>query len=64
MIDDKHYSVNQVAEKLNVQPQLVYKWIHQGKLSAVKLGGSVIRISEKELISFYIQSHSFGAWEQ
>lgn len=64
IIDNKHYSVSQIAEMFNVQPQLVYKWIHEGKLSACKLGGSVIRIAEKELISFYTVSHSFGAWKE
>jgi excisionase family DNA binding protein len=64
MIDSKHYSVKEIAEMFNIQPQLVYKWIRDGKLTACKLGGSVIRIAEKELINFYMQSHSFGAWKK
>jgi len=41
-------TVNEVAERLKVHPQSVYRWIYSGKLNALKIGG-VLRIKEEEL---------------
>jgi excisionase family DNA binding protein len=42
---DSYYRVKQVAEKLNVNHELVRKLVGSGKLDAWKVGGA-IRISE------------------
>jgi excisionase family DNA binding protein len=39
-------TVKDVAEKLKVHPQSVYRWIYAGKLEAIKIHG-VLRIEEK-----------------
>lgn len=44
-------TVNEVAEKLKVHPQTVYRWIYAGKLRAVKING-LVRITEEEFKKF------------
>ena len=45
------YSAKEVAEMLGVTRVTVYRWIKEGKLKSVKIGGSV-RIWESELNEF------------
>lgn len=48
-----HYSVNQVAEKLNVSTETVRRWIRSGQIYATRLGGrSGYKISQDELNNF------------
>jgi len=49
-------TVRQVAEKLQVHPITVRRWIYSGKLRAVRTDG-VVRIEESALKEF-IDSHS------
>lgn len=47
------YSVNQVAEKLNVSTETVRRWIRSGQIFATRLGGrSGYKISQDELNNF------------
>lgn len=47
------YSVNQVAEKLNVSTETVRRWIRSGQLYATRLGGrSGYKISQDEFNKF------------
>lgn len=41
MANEEYMTVDEVAEKLNVQPVTVYKWLREGKLkgSYFKMGG-------------------------
>jgi len=48
-------TVNQVAEKLKVHPQTVYRWIYKGKLKAMKIDG-IVRIKE-EAYNRFIGEH-------
>jgi excisionase family DNA binding protein len=59
MIDDRHYSVQEVSEMLNVDRQVIYSWIRRKKLRAVKLAGSIIRVPHKELEKFYSKAKMF-----
>lgn len=60
MIDNKHYTVNEITEMFNVEDKTVRKWINEGKLLAVQLAGTTIRIPESELQCFYRRSQSWG----
>ena len=44
-------TIKDVAKKLNVHPNTVYRLIYARKLKAVKVGGAV-RIDERELAKF------------
>ena len=39
-------TVREVANKLNVHPQTVYRWIYAGKLECIKIDG-ILRIEEE-----------------
>ncbi|PJW20225.1 excisionase [Geobacillus thermodenitrificans] len=52
----KLFTAEQIAEQLNVSSRTVYNWINQGKLKAMRLGNSTLRISERELNNFILQS--------
>jgi len=47
----KYYSPEEVGEQFNVKPATIRKWIREGKLKALKLGG-LWRITEEELQRF------------
>ncbi len=46
-----YWSVEQVAEALDVHSRTVRRWIHAGLLPAVRVG-SLLRISDAELQAF------------
>jgi len=48
---NKVYTVNQVAEMLQLNPVTILRYIAQGRLSALKFGG-VYRITDKALEEF------------
>lgn len=48
----KHYTVNQVAEILNVSSRTVYRYINRGTLQATKTASGSIRISEEAVNTF------------
>ncbi len=48
---DNFYNVNQAAYIMKVHPLTIRRYIREGKLKAVKLGGNV-RIKERDLQSF------------
>jgi excisionase family DNA binding protein len=52
----KLHSIETVANKLNVSRQTVYAWIEKGSLKALKLGGTVYRVPEKELEHFIFKA--------
>jgi excisionase family DNA binding protein len=45
---EDYYTPQEVADKLKVNTRTLYRWIHEGKLKAVKVG-ELWRISETEL---------------
>lgn len=47
-IDIELYSVAEVARKLQVSDETIYRWLKSGNLKAVKIGGQW-RIKESEL---------------
>ncbi len=60
---DMHlYSVEEVAEILNVSMKLIYDWARQGVLPAKRLGpgGRLIRISQTDLETFINTDFSMG----
>jgi excisionase family DNA binding protein len=44
-------TVEEVADRLKVTPRTVYRWIDDGKLKALKIGG-VVRVTEEDYQSF------------
>lgn len=54
-MDDEYFTVAEVAERLKVTPQAVYKWIKQGKIVAV-YAGSDARITSAEIAAFVKRS--------
>jgi excisionase family DNA binding protein len=50
----KYYSPDEIGEQFNVKAGTVRKWIREGKLQALKLGG-LYRISEEQLQEFVKQ---------
>ncbi|KAB2425453.1 hypothetical protein Q73_01340 [Bacillus coahuilensis m2-6] len=54
------YTVSEVCDILNVDRQLMYKWLKEGKIKAMKLADSLYRISEKDLKEFILQSYKGG----
>jgi excisionase family DNA binding protein len=53
-MEEKYYSPRELANRYNVTPQAIIKWIKQGRLKAIKLG-SVWRIPESALEEFLKQ---------
>lgn len=53
----KLYSVEIVAELLDVEEQTIRKWIKEGKLKALKLAGTTLKVSEIELERFVLQAY-------
>lgn len=52
-----YYTTKEVAEMLKVHNESVRRWIRQGDLPAVKLGGKYIRISSNDLQEFINLQH-------
>jgi len=51
-LGEKYYTIRQAADKLSVNPRTINRWIHKGKLEAVKLpgrAGGEFRISATEV---------------
>ena len=45
------YTVNEVADKLKVHPNTIYKYIKRGELNCI-LMGNVYRVFEEDLMDF------------
>ena len=45
------YSVKEVADKLKVHPNTIYKFIKSGELNCIQMG-SVYRVFEQDLMDF------------
>jgi excisionase family DNA binding protein len=54
-MDEEYFTVAEVAEKLKVTPQAVYKWIKQRKITAVYAGADA-RITSSEIEAFIKRS--------
>lgn len=50
-MDEKYYTVKEIADRFRVSRQAVYDWIREGKLQAVQLGERV-RVPESALNAF------------
>ena len=51
-MEERYYSPEEVAEKYNISGVVVRKWLREGKLKGIKLGGKIWRIPEVELEQF------------
>jgi excisionase family DNA binding protein len=60
----KFYTVTEVAAVLDVSPALVYGWIKDESLPAIRLGPKLLRIREQDLQAFIERGMSEGADEQ
>ena len=45
------YTVNEVADKLKVHPNTIYKYIKLGELNCIQMG-NVYRVFEEDLMDF------------
>lgn len=50
-VEEKYFTVPEIAERLKVTRQAIYNWIKQGRLRAVKVGSDT-RIPESALLDF------------
>jgi excisionase family DNA binding protein len=48
-MDERYYTIEDVAERLKVHPNTIRRWIREGELIAVNLPGRTIRIRGSEL---------------
>lgn len=62
MVQDQYYSIEEVANTLKVAYLTVYRWIHSGKLKAVK-AGKQYRIEKRSLDKFVITVKSKKQYE-
>jgi len=51
---NKYYTAEEVAEILKVTTESVRRWIRDGKLKSVKLGGRYLRISQADLDEYVV----------
>ena len=51
-MDEKFFTVAEVAERYSVAPVTVYGWIREGLLQAVKIGRRCVRITRESLEAF------------
>lgn len=56
MIEEKYYTIEEVAKMLKVVYLTVYRWIQDGKLTAYK-AGKQYRIEKSDLQSFMKQTN-------
>jgi excisionase family DNA binding protein len=50
-VEERYFTVEEIAERLRVSHMTVYRWIKAGKLGAYKLGGE-FRITEQDIEDF------------
>ena len=51
-LQQRFYTTEDVAKLLQVDPETVRRYVRQGKLRAVKLGGKFIRVDKADLDIF------------
>lgn len=49
--EEDYYRINELAKKFKVSRHTIYKWINEGKVQAVRIGGN-IRIVKSSFDSF------------
>ncbi|WP_240421978.1 helix-turn-helix domain-containing protein [Paenibacillus periandrae] len=54
------YSADEVAELLNIEMVTCYEWLGDGRIKAMKLGGSLWRVRDADLRAFVEQSIKDG----
>jgi excisionase family DNA binding protein len=50
-VEERYFTVEEVAERLKVSHMTIYRWIKAGKLGAYKMGGE-FRITERDIERF------------
>jgi len=58
-VEERYFTVEEVAERLKVSHMTVYRWIKDGKLGDYKIGGE-FRITERDVERF-LQARRFPA---
>jgi excisionase family DNA binding protein len=61
-VEERYFTVEEVAERLKVSHMTVYRWIKARKLGAYKIGGE-FRITEGDIERF-LQARRFPAEEE
>ena len=57
----KLYTVTNVAQMLSINVKVIYRWINEGKLTAIKLGGTTWRVREQDLKLFVLEAIEEGS---
>lgn len=52
MIDEKYYTVQELADLLRVKRRSVYRWIREKTIGVTKFGRREIRFSESQVQAF------------
>ncbi len=52
LLDERLWTVREVAEKLSVSRKTVHQWVRAGDLRCIRLGQKTVRIEESELERF------------
>lgn len=55
--NDKVYTIEKVAEELQVHPETVKRWIQEKKLGRVRIGYRTIRILRSDIDKFIMDRH-------
>ncbi len=50
-VEERYFTVEEVADRLKVSHMTVYRWIKAGQLGAYKIGGE-FRITERDIDRF------------
>lgn len=69
-MEEKQYTVQEIAQHFRVSRQAIYDWIKEGKLGAIRLGDRV-RVPESALTAFIkviapgekVEETEPGQWE-
>ena len=53
----EYYTLKEVSEILSIKVKTLYKWVNEGKLKSVKIGGKLVRVKKEDLEEFINQSN-------
>ena len=54
----RHYTLTEVARRLNVRRRTVLDWIASGRLTALRLSPRTFRVTEEDLEAFVARSRT------
>ncbi len=55
LVEERLWTVREVAEKLSISRKTVHQWVRAGDLRCIRLGQKTVRIEESELERFLLE---------